>query len=111
MAKYFGSEIHLLGLVENTNHSQTVNIYLKQAETFLQKQSIPYTSVFMQTNNMADEVLGYAETIAADLIVITTEQDKLLASLFIGTYAQQLVHHSRIPILSVHPTDIDTIAR
>ena len=60
---------------------------------------------------MADEVLGYAETIAADLIVITTEQDKLLASLFIGTYAQQLVHHSRIPILSVHPTDIDTIAR
>lgn len=84
---------------------------MKQAETFLQKQNIPYIAETMQSKALADDMLAYADTISADLIVISTEQDQVLSSLFIGTTAQQLVHHSLIPILSVHPADINSVAR
>lgn len=111
MAKAFGAQINILGQYENTSQAQTVNIYIKQAETFLQKQNIQYTTEIMQSKSLADDVLSYADTISADLIVISTEQDQVLSSLFIGTTAQQLVHHSLIPILSIHPADINSVAR
>ena len=38
MAKAFNAHIHLLGQYENNSQAQTVGIYMKQAETFLQKQ-------------------------------------------------------------------------
>ena len=111
MAKAFDAQINILGQYENNTQAQTVGIYIKQAEAFLEKQNIPYTTEFMQSKNLADDVLSYAETINSDLIVISTEQDNVLSSLFIVTNAQQLVHHSLVPILSVHPADINTIAR
>lgn len=111
MAKAFGAKIHVLGQYENTSQAQTIAIYMKQAETFLQKQNIPYIAETMQSKALADDMLAYADTISADLIVISTEQDQVLSSLFIGTTAQQLVHHSLIPILSVHPADINSVAR
>ena len=111
MAKAFNAHIHLLGQYENNSQAQTVGIYMKQAETFLQKQNVAYTSESMLAKNLPEEALAYADTINADLIVISTEQEQVLSSLFIGTNAQQFVHHSLIPILSVHPTDINSLAR
>ena len=111
MAKAFGAHIYLLGQYENNSQAQTVGIYMKQAETFLQKQNVPYTSETMLAKNLPEEALAYADTINADLIVISTEQEQVLSSLFIGTNAQQFVHHSLIPILSVHPADINSLAR
>ena len=111
MAKAFGATIHVLGQYKNSTQAQTIAIYMKQAETFMQKQNVPYISETMQSKSLADDMLAYADTISADLIVISTEQDQVLSSLFIGTTAQQLVHHSLIPILSVHPADINRLAR
>jgi nucleotide-binding universal stress UspA family protein len=111
MAKAFNAHIHLLGQYENNSQAQTVGIYMKQAETFLQKQNVTYTSESMLAKNLPEEALAYADTINADLIVISTEQEQVLSSLFIGTNAQQFVHHSLIPILSVHPADINSLAR
>ena len=111
MAKAFDAHIHLLGQYENNSQAQTVGIYMKQAETFLQKQNVPYSSEIMLAKNLPEEALAYADTINADLIVISTEQEQVLSSLFIGTNAQQFVHHSLIPILSVHPADINSLAR
>lgn len=111
MAKAFGAHIYLLGQYENNSQAQTVGIYMKQAETFLQKQNVPYSSEIMLAKNLPEEALAYADTINADLIVISTEQEQVLSSLFIGTNAQQFVHHSLIPILSVHPADINSLAR
>ena len=111
MAKAFGAHIYLLGQYENNSQAQTVGIYMKQAETFLQKQNVAYTSETMLAKNLPEEALAYADTINADLIVISTEQEQVLSSLFIGTNAQQFVHHSLIPILSVHPADINSLAR
>ena len=56
-------------------------------------------------------VTDYTQMAKADLIIITTEQENLLSTLFIGTHAQQIIHHSLIPVLSSHPRDIGSLAR
>jgi len=55
--------------------------------------------------------LGYAESINADLVVINTEQDRIISQLFLGTNAQQIVHNSQLPVLCVHPADIFTLSK
>jgi nucleotide-binding universal stress UspA family protein len=62
-------------------------------------------------SNYSDAVLGYAESINADLVVINTEQDRIISQLFLGTNAQQIVHNSQLPVLCVHPADIFTLSK
>ncbi len=111
MAKIFGSQVHILGLIESAQDALTLRTYLKQVEAFFAKEGIPYTSCGRRYENYSKTVLEYAAKINADLVVINTEQDRLLARLFLGTNAQQIVHHSQIPVLCIHPEDIGDIAR
>lgn len=111
MAKIFGSHIHILGLIESAQDALTLRTYLKQVENFYAKENIPYTCCGRRYEDYSKTVLEYATSINADLVVINTEQDRLLARLFLGTNAQQIVHHSQIPVLCIHPEDIGDIAR
>lgn len=111
MAKIFGATVHLLGLAEQASDVSTIDIYLRQAENYLRDAGVPYQSERILTKNLSAEILEYASAISADLIVITTEQENLLSTLFIGTHAQQIIHHSLIPVLSSHPRDIGSLAR
>lgn len=111
MAKIFGSQVHILGLIESAQDALTLRTYLKQVEKFFEKEGISYTSCGRRYENYSKTVLEYATKINADLVVINTEQDRLLARLFLGTNAQQIVHKSQIPVLCIHPEDIGDIAR
>ena len=62
-------------------------------------------------SNYSDAVLEYSESIKADLIVINTEQDRIISQLFLGTNAQQIVHNSQLPVLCIHPADIVSISK
>ena len=111
MARIFGSQVHILGLLETAQAALTLRTYLKQVEQYFAKEDIPYTSCGRRYENYSKTVLEYATKINADLVVINTEQDRLLARLFLGTNAQQIVHNSQIPVLCIHPDDIGDIAR
>ena len=111
MAKIFGSTVHLIGLAEQQSEVPTIDIYLRQAENYMREVGVNYQSERMLTKNLSAEILEYASSISADLIIITTEQEYLLSSLFIGTHAQQIIHHSLIPVLSSHPREIGSLAR
>ena len=111
IARIFGSTVHILGLIESAQDAYTLKLYLKQVETYFANTGIPYTTVGRRYENYSDTLLEYATSINADLVVINTEQDRLLARLFLGTNAQQIVNKSQIPVLSIHPEDIGSIAR
>ena len=111
IARIFGSTVHILGLIESAQDAYTLKLYLKQVETYFANIGIPYTTVGRRYENYSDTLLEYATSINADLVVINTEQDRLLARLFLGTNAQQIVHKSQIPVLCIHPEDIGDIAR
>ena len=60
---------------------------------------------------MLMDVIEFSEGIKADMMVINTEQDKVVQGIFLGTNAQQIVHKSQIPVLCVHPNDVFNVAR
>ncbi len=111
MAKIFGSTVYILGLVETAQDAFTLKTYLKQVEQYMAQEGIAYHTVGRRYDNYTQTVLKYCEDVQADLVVINTEQDRLLARLFLGTNAQQMVHKSQIPVLCIHPEDIGDIAR
>ena len=111
MARIFGSKVYILGLLESAEDAMTLRTYLKQVEEFFAKEGIEYNCCGRKYQNYSKTVLDYAASIDADLVVINTEQDRLLARLFLGTNAQQIVHKSQIPVLCIHPEDIGDIAR
>ncbi len=114
MAKTFGSEIHLLGLYTSDSNDikMLVNSYVDQVEKFLKKNEVAFHTEYVDAKkNLTTTTLDYADKINADLIVIMTEQEKSLTSWLIGDYAQQMLHQSKHPILSVQPEQIGSQSR
>jgi nucleotide-binding universal stress UspA family protein len=55
-------------------------------------------------DDISKMALGYADEISADLIIIMTEQEASPGFLGIGSAAQTLVNHSKVPVMSIRPT-------
>ncbi len=114
MAKTFGAEIHLLGLY--TSDSKDIRVlvdgYVEQVEHFLDKFDVRHVTEFINAHkNLTVSTLEYADKVNADLIVIMTEQEKALTSWLLGNYAQQMLHLSKHPILSIRPEQIGSQSR
>lgn len=105
MAKVFGSEVYILGLLDLKEEESALRTYISQSEDFLEKEGVAFHSEIRNYSNYSDTVLGYADEIKADLVVINTEQDRIISQIFLGTNAQQIVHKSQIPVLCIHPAD------
>lgn len=110
-AKTFGSTIHLLGLytASAADVRAIVNNYVKMVEKYLDKNEIEHVTKYVTVSkNVTADTLDYANAVQADMIAIMTEQEKNLSSLILGTYAQQMINQSRIPVLTVRPKDVQT---
>lgn len=108
-AKTFGATIHLLGLYTSSmvDVRNIVNNYVKMVERFLDKAEVNYVTKYVDANgNVTTATLEYANEVGADLITIMTEQESNLTSLFLGTYAQQMINESKIPVLTVRPSTV-----
>lgn len=104
-AKHFASRIHILGLDDSTDETEKRKFALKleQIEEFAAKEGIVSTCKTMDAPNHAKASYDYAKTVGADLIVIMSDQDENLTGRLLGTYAQQIINHSKIPVLTIRP--------
>jgi len=105
IAKAFGAEILILGLAVSSVSTikKRVESYSKQMADYFTKLGIKNTYIEVQSANVTSDTLKIAEEQNADLICIMTEQETSAANIFLGPFAQQMVNHSPIPVLSVHP--------
>lgn len=105
MAKYFDAEIHIVGLYTSIQDDIRYRIrnYVEQTETYFKENKIRFRSVYLEADNITETVIDYAKKAQANLITIMTEQETTTANLWLGPYAAQMVNHSPIPVLSVHP--------
>ena len=110
MAKIFGAEVHILGLLDLKEEESALRTYMAQSIDYLEREGVPYHSEIRSYSTYSDTVLSYADEIKADLVIINTEQDKLISQFFLGTNAQQVVHKSQIPVLCIHPADYINVA-
>ena len=107
IAKRYGSRIHVLGLLDEDDAEDLNKFQIKIDNVceYLQKCEIPYTQKVEVAYNQARSTLKFAREIAADIIIIMTDQEESHTGLFIGPYAQQVVNHSWIPVLSIQPVE------
>lgn len=110
MARIFGSEVHVLGLLDMKEEESALRTYVQQSTDYLERNGIKYHFEIRNYSNYSDTVLTYAESIKADLVIINTEQDRIISQFFLGTNAQQIVHRSQIPVLCIHPADYINVA-
>ena len=62
------------------------------------------TQLLKPTKRVAEEVLHTANVRQTDLIAITATLDQGIRDFFVGPYTQQIVHHAKVPVLSIRPT-------
>lgn len=107
IAKKYGARLNIVGLLDEADSEDIAkfNIKIEQVEQYIQKCDIPFTSVTKIVANQAKETLNFAKQHNMDLIVIMTDQEENFTGSFLGPYAQQVVNHSWIPVLSIKPIE------
>ncbi|MBN8702351.1 MAG: universal stress protein [Bacteroidetes bacterium] len=104
IAKKYDSFVHIAAYVsriDNTGELRKVNAYAKQVEKYLKSNNIKCRITIICGANYIQQILKFAEKRKADLITIMAQRDYGLSQYISGPYAQQLVNHSKIPVLSV----------
>ncbi len=80
---------------------------LGQVKTFLEKEDIECTAEIIKgikgEETLAENILEYATKVEGDLIMIMTQQEVDFTKYFIGSSAQEIINHSKIPVLSIRP--------
>ncbi|MEX2380384.1 MAG: universal stress protein [Vicingaceae bacterium] len=106
-AKAFGAKIFIAALVdeEGEEDKNKLNLKIKQVEDYLYNNDVDFDRTFLHGDDVADMTMEYAEKIEADLIFIMTEQEAA-TGLFVGPYAQRIVNHCKVPVISVTPLGI-----
>jgi nucleotide-binding universal stress UspA family protein len=107
MAEMYGAKLHILGVdaeLSDETHSKLA-LQAEQIKTIAENHHLKCDTRVIAGSFLAEDILNYAKSIEADLILVMSDLDKMSVSDFImGPYAQQIVNHSHIPILSIHPT-------
>lgn len=102
IAKTFGATIHIVGLHESGGDKQFL-LKIEQIEEYIQKAGLKSTTKIFKDTNQAKIAQEYAKAINADLIIIMTDQDENISGRLLGSFAQQVVNHSLIPVISIPP--------
>lgn len=107
LAKHYNSVIHIAGIMtmNDVEMQRRFEVKVHQVKEFVEEHELPYTVKIFKGDNIATITMDFAAQINADLIVIMTEQES--SGLFMGSFAQQIVNHSKIPIMSIRPQEGD----
>jgi nucleotide-binding universal stress UspA family protein len=116
LARQFGSELTLLHVVEKFPIDYTLpgggqgmmEGLREQARTelgaianSLRKSSQMHVSTEVRTGIPYDQICDAAQTLAADLIVLTTHGYTGLKHVWLGSTAERVVRHAKCPVLAV----------
>lgn len=107
-ASLFGSTIHLITVLD-TDDEFIVNKLkrqMKQVHEHINEHNISCTLEFILGDDIADEVIQYADKNKSDLIMIMTQQEVNWTDLmFISSAAQKIINGTDIPVLSIKPKE------
>ena len=82
---------------------------LGQVKAFLEKEGVECTAEIIKSiksnDTLAQNIIEYANQVDGDLIMIMTQQEVDFTKYFIGSAAQEIIHHSTIPVMSITPIE------
>jgi nucleotide-binding universal stress UspA family protein len=106
IAKIYGATLHILGVSYDPTSAGVKKMPLEaeQIKRIAEKQGVKCTEEVAHGNYVAKFIFDHAKEVKADLIVMMADLDKMTISQYIvGPVIQQIVNHSKVPILSIHP--------
>lgn len=102
LALTFDAEIHLVDVRENNRGGiqKRLKEYVDQVMQYLNRRKVKVVRESIKQSDLTGAIIEYALLIDADIIAIMTDQIDKSRIFLMGQYAQQMVNHSPIPILS-----------
>lgn len=112
LAKLFNADIHILALYSTSIKAvqRKVDNYARQVQKYMTDAGINHYIESLEADNITNISIEYARKVNADLIAIMTEQETTASNILLGPYAQQMVNHSPVPVLSIQPKEIYSIS-
>ncbi|MEA3444916.1 MAG: universal stress protein [Bacteroidota bacterium] len=107
LATAFNANIHVLGVHETSGNEVVSKItqYVDQVYELITNKGIKVEKKINTGTNITKITIEYAKLVNAGMIIIMTEQTESSENIWLGPYARQMVNHSHIPILCIHPKD------
>ncbi len=109
VAKYYNAHVTIVGLLDFSGEDMTrkFKIKVEQVEDYVSTHDLMSDTRFLNGNDLAMMTMKAAEESDGDLLVIMTEQEPSITGFLLGTYATKVVNNSKIPVLSIHPAEVD----
>lgn len=109
LANLFKAEVHVV-TVRETNAPDIIERlknYASQSCEYLTQKKVKCILEDLQGDNITDLSIEYAKKVGAQMIAVMTEQSENAFNLWLGAYAQQMVNHSPIPVLTLRSQVLD----
>lgn len=114
LAKMCGAEVHMLAIYHSSVQAVKENVerYTRQSAEYLEGNNMNFVVKSLETNDVVNETIKYANEINADIISIMTTQISATSNIWKGTFAEQLIDQSPIPVITVPSKElIRTLSR
>lgn len=107
MAKKFDASIHVVSV----QHLEIARVHSlsynkgRKIEQAIKNEGIEAELILLKAGKIPaeDVVLNYAEKLKPDLMLIMTHQETTLFDNYLGVFAREIIHKSKVPVLSVMP--------
>ena len=106
IALLFGAEVHLVSLSTSKNERDLAQLesYSNQVERYLATRRLKAKQKTLTGESLPNLINNYSEAVEADLIAImSSDLDKW--NVLLGSFAQQMVKSTRVPLLSITPSE------
>jgi nucleotide-binding universal stress UspA family protein len=99
------SELFILGLYERQKDidNKEISILINKLKVQLKNDNVLFRSGITQSKDLPAKILTIAKDNEADLIILTANLDSNFKAFFVGPFVQQVVNHSRLPVLCIKP--------
>ena len=99
------SELFILGLYEREKDidNNEISISMNKLKVQVDNDNVLFKSGITQSNDLPVKILSIAKDYKADLIILTANLDHNFKAFFVGPFVQQVVNHSRLPVLCIKP--------
>ncbi len=107
LAKIFNANIKLVGVchAESDTIINKVTAYTNQAYNYIQEYNIPVSKEIICSEDVVNSVISYTENNPIDIMVGMTEQISYASNLWKGSFAEQFISKSHIPVVNIQPKE------
>ena len=108
LAKQLDAEVVVLSVYSSKVDTikMLVDNYAQQAAKYCEENEVKFSLDSIEAENITNCTIEFAKDNNIDIISIMTDQESAPMNLFLGPYAQQMVNHSPIPVLSIRSKNI-----